>query len=154
MEWYVVGFPEKMGFQIQQARPTIFWKAMEAIENYENSSQSLRKSLKRSEKKDVKQYRKERSQRKYSESNDSSSSNESDSTTSTSKSLESDPGTGSKHRNQGRSHFQDRKGKGIAKVKVEMDDSKKIMKSIQESLEAIKVNLTENRKPRKIVPTN
>ena len=35
-----------------------------------------------------------------------------------------------------------------------MDNSKKIMKSIQESLGPIKINLTENRKPRKIVPTS
>jgi len=42
----------------------------------------------------------------------------------------------------------------IVKVKTEDSDSKKVMKSIQESLEAIKVNLVENRKPRRIVPTS
>ena len=40
------------------------------------------------------------------------------------------------------------------KVKTEEDESKKIMKNIQESLEAIKVNLAENQKPRKIVLTS
>ena len=42
----------------------------------------------------------------------------------------------------------------IIKVKTEEEKSRKMMKSIQESLEAIKVNLAENWKPRKIVPTN
>ena len=46
------------------------------------------------------------------------------------------------------------KGKEIRKVKVEDDNQKQIMKSIQESLEAIKVNLADNRKPRRIVPTS
>ena len=46
------------------------------------------------------------------------------------------------------------KGKGVVKVKVEKNDLKKMMKNFQESLEAIKVNLTENWKPKKIVPTS
>ena len=54
VEWYVAGFPEKMGFQIRQSRPTTLREAMEVAQNYENSSQSLRKALKRSERKDVK----------------------------------------------------------------------------------------------------
>ena len=45
IEWYVAGFPEKMGFQIRQALPTSLREAMEAAQNYENSAQSLRKSL-------------------------------------------------------------------------------------------------------------
>ena len=90
VEWYVAGFPEKMGFQIRQSRPATLREAMEAAQNYENSSQSLRKALKRSERKDVKQYRKDRSRKKYSDSDDSSSSSESDSGTSTSESSESD----------------------------------------------------------------
>ena len=54
----------------------------------------------------------------------------------------------------GKRSTRNRKGKEIRKVKVEDDDQKQIMKSIQESLEAIKVNLADNRKPRRIVPTN
>ena len=34
------------------------------------------------------------------------------------------------------------------------NDQKQVMKSIQETLEAIKVNLAESRKPRRIVPTS
>ena len=127
---------------------------MEAAQNYENSSQSLRKALKRSERRDVKQYQKKRSRKKYSDSSDSSSSSESDSATSTSESSESDQGSRSKNWNRSRSHVKDRKGKSVVKFKIEKDDSKKMMKNIQESLEAIKVNMMENRKPRKIVPTS
>ena len=127
---------------------------MEAAQNYENSSQSLRKALKRSGKRDVKQFRKEKGRKKYSDSDDSSSTSELDSRTSSSESSESDEEARSKHRNQSQSHIKDRRGKGVVKVKIEKDDSKKMMKSIQESLEAIKVNLTENWKPRKIVPTS
>ena len=143
-----------MGFHIQQARPATLQEAMEAVQNYENSSQSLRKALKRSEMRDVKQFRKEKSRKQYSDSDDTSSNSELDSSTSTSESLESDSGTVSKSRSRNRSHVKDRKGNGVVKVKIEKDDSKKMMKSIQESLEAIKVNLTENRKPRKIVVTS
>ena len=41
----------------------------------------------------------------------------------------------------------------FVKVKVEDDESKRFMKSVQESLEAIKVNLADNRKPRRVIPT-
>ena len=41
VEWYITGFPEKMGFEIQQTRPTTLQEAMEATQNYENSAQSL-----------------------------------------------------------------------------------------------------------------
>ena len=37
VEWYVAGVPEKIGFQIRQARPTSLREAMEAAQNYENS---------------------------------------------------------------------------------------------------------------------
>jgi hypothetical protein len=48
----------------------------------------------------------------------------------------------------------DRRGKGVVKVKVEKDDQKKMFKDLHETLEAIKVNLADNRKPRKTVPTS
>ena len=37
---------------------------------------------------------------------------------------------------------------------MEDDDQKQVMKNIQETLEAIKVNLADNQKPRRIVPTS
>ena len=42
----------------------------------------------------------------------------------------------------------------MVKVKEEEDDLKRITKSIQEALEVIKVNLADNRKPRRTVPTS
>ena len=39
-------------------------------------------------------------------------------------------------------------------MKIEDDDQKKVMKNIAKALKAIKVNLAENRKPRRIVPTS
>jgi hypothetical protein len=33
VEWYVAGFPEAMGFQIRQTRPTNLREAMEAAHN-------------------------------------------------------------------------------------------------------------------------
>ena len=143
-----------MGFQIWQARLATLREAMEAAQNYENSTQSLWKSLKRSERKGMKYYRKERRWRKHSKFDDSSASSESDTATSNSKSLESDPGTEMRNQNRGCSNFQDRKGKNIMKVETKEDKSRKMMKSIQESQEAIKVNLAENRKPKKIVSTS
>ena len=50
-----------------------------------------------------------------------------------------DPGTGTK---------KDKKGKGPVKVKLEDDDHKAFMKNIADALEAINVNLADNRKPR------
>ena len=40
------------------------------------------------------------------------------------------------------------------KVKLEDGDQKAFMKNIADALEAIKVNLADNRKPRRIVPTS
>jgi hypothetical protein len=141
-----------MGFQIRQTRPATLREAMETAQNYENSTQSLRKSVKRSERKKIKQYRKDRSRRKYSDSDDSSSSSESESGTSTSESSESDEGSSSKYRKQ--RHSNDRKDKGVVKVKLEKDEGKNFFKNLTETLEAIKVNMADNRKPRKIVPTS
>jgi hypothetical protein len=40
------------------------------------------------------------------------------------------------------------------KVKTEDPESRRMMKSIEESLEAIKVNLAKNQKPRRTIPTS
>ena len=102
----------------------------------------------------MKYYRKERRWRKHSKSVDSSANNEPDITTSNSENSESDPKTGARNWNRGCRSFQDRKNKNIAKVKTKEDESRKMIKCIQESLEAIKVNLAEYWKPRKIVLTS
>ena len=155
VEWYVAGFPEEMGFQIRQARPATLREAMETAQDYENSAQSLRKSIKRSEKmekgRSKKYERKGRHRRKFSDSETSSSGTESE--TSVSETESSDSGIDTALARRMRRSQKERTGKKIVKVKMEDDDSKKFMKSIQESLEAIKVNLADNRKPRRIVPT-
>ena len=46
------------------------------------------------------------------------------------------------------------KNKMITKVKEETEDFKKVTKLIQEALEVIKVNLADNRKPRRTVPVS
>ena len=150
VEWYVAGFPEEMGFQIRQARPTSLREAMEAAQNYENSAQSLRKSMKRSGKKAQKKKKERR--KKSSESEPSDSSTGSGSATSPSPSSDSDRETRARNRNRG--NEKGRRSTALVKVKVEEDESRKVMKSIQETLAAIQVNLAENRKSRKLVPTS
>ena len=150
VEWYVAGFPEKMGFQIRQARPTTLNEAMEAAQNYENSAQSLRKSLKSLEKREKsKSGKKDRRRKKHSDTSETSGSSSLTGGSSNTESSGSDSGPSS-----GKRSNQNRKGKEIRKVKIEDDEQKQFMKNIQESLEAIKVNLADNRKPRRVVPTS
>ena len=150
VEWYVAGFPEKMGFLIRQAWPTTLNEAMEAAQNYENSAQSLRKSLKGIEKREKsKSGKKDRRRKKHSDTSETSGSSSSTAGSSITESSGSDSGPSS-----GKRSNRNRKGKEIRKIKIEDDDLKRFMKYIQESLEAIKVNLADNRKPRRIVPTS
>ena len=151
VEWYVAGFPEKMGFQIRQSRPETLREAMEAAQNYENSAQSLRKSLQKAEEKGKGRRRR---RRKYSSSSESRSSGKSETTSSSSSSSEDDTPVSSKNRNRHSGNGKDRKGKELIKVKVEADDSVKMFKNIQDTLAAIQVNLAENRKPRRTIPTS
>lgn len=154
VEWYVAGFPEEMGFQIRQSRPTTLAEAMEAAQHYENSAQSIRKSVRGKGTKhrasSSKSGRKHRRRSKYSSSSSSSASSSSASS--------SDTETSSDDRNDTplrRSALKNAERSSHVKfkeVKVEKE-SKELMKSIEESLEAIKVNLAENRKPRRAIPT-
>jgi len=143
-----------MGFQIRQTRPATLREAIEAAQNYEDSAQSLRNASRRNDWKTKRHAKRGSHWRKYSDS--SSSSSESNPPVSESDSSESDSGiaSGSQHRhNHLHKSLREEKGKTVVKVKIEKDNSKKIMKNIQESLEAIKVNLAENRIPRRITPT-
>jgi hypothetical protein len=155
VEWYVVGFPEAMDFQIRQTRPANLREAMEAAHNYENSAQSLRKAVRRSEKKDKgkgkKEDRKDRRRRKFSDSDsdfENSDSDESNSASSGSEEERSPSPPRRTHRSKGA------REKAIVKVKTEDPEQRRMMKSIEETLEAIKVNLAENRKPRRTIPTS
>jgi hypothetical protein len=116
----VVGFPEAMGFQIRQTRPTNLRDAMEADHNYENSAQSLWKAVRRNEKKNEgngkKEDRKDRRRRKFSDSDsnsESSDSDESDSASSGSEEERSPSPPRRSHRSKGA------REKAIVKVKTE-----------------------------------
>jgi hypothetical protein len=126
---------------------------MEAAHNYENSAQSLRKAVRRSEKKDKgkgkKEDRKERRRRKFSDldsDSESSDSDESGSASSRSEEERSPSPPRWSHRSKG--------GREKAIVKTEDPKQRRMMKSIEDTLEAIKVNLAENRKPRRTIPTS
>jgi hypothetical protein len=155
VEWYVAGLPAAMGFLIRQAKPRTLKEAMDAATDYENSTQSLRKSMRRSKLKEKekgkKDDRKSKHRRKDSDSETSTDSSDSEDSGSSSSSSEVDRSP-SPQRRSGKT--KSLRGKAIVKVKTEDADSRKMMKSIQQSLEAIKVNLAENRKPRRIVPTS
>ena len=136
VEWYVAGFPEKMGFQIRQAIPTTLSEAMEATQNYENSAQSLRNSLKGLEKREkAKSGKMNWRRKKHLDTSETSGSSSLIAGSSITESFGSDLGPSSRKKSN-----RNRKGKEIRKVKIVDDDQKQFMKSIQESLEAIKVN--------------
>ena len=158
VEWFVAGFPEEMGFQIRQTRPATLGQAVEAAQNYENSAQSLRKSLKHTEKRG-KKIRQERERRKRhessSENSDSSSSN--NSASSSSGQSEEDSRGASRRRGTSSGAARPRRNRELIKVKVEDDDSRKVMKEmkeIRESIAELNVHLSENRKQRKMIPTS
>ena len=154
VEWYVAGLPESMAFLIRQTRPKTLQEAMDAASNYENSVQSLRKSLRRSERQE-----REKSRRSDRKSRHCRKVSNSDSSSETSGLEVSDPCSSSSDEERSalpprRSSGRRSRDKTVVKVKTEDADSKKVMKSIQESLEAIKINLADNRKPRRIVATS
>ena len=131
---------------------------MEAAQNYENNAQSLRKSLRGSEKQEKsktrRKDRKNRKRSKHSDSTNTSSSNSSSGVSSVTNSSDSDQGSSSRKHGSRNRNPKDTKGKEPVKVKLEDDDQKAFMKNIADALEAIKVNLANNRKPRWIFPTS
>jgi hypothetical protein len=111
--------------------------------------------VRRSEKKDKgkgkKEDRKDRRRWKFSDSDsdsESSDSDESDSASSGSEEERSPSPPRRIHRSKGA------REKAIVKVKTEDPEQRRMMKSIEDTLEAIKVNLAENRKPRRTIPTS
>src|SRR3954447_16517112 len=146
-----------MGFQIRQSRPTTLQEAMEAAQNYENSAQSLRKALRRDKHpatRSRKQIRKSRRRSRHSGSEDSSSG--SGSSSHSSGSGESEDQSPSPRKSSHTRKVRTEPERTRAKVKVEVpdkSDANQMMKDIHEALVAIKVNLAENRKPRRMLPT-
>ena len=161
----MAGFPEEMGFQIWQTRSATLQQAMEAALNYKNAAQnykksaeSLRKSLRGSEKREKsKNRRKDRKNQKRGKHSDSSSTSSSSSSSGVSfvtDSSDSDQGTSSGKRGSRYQNQKDKRSKEPVKIKLEDNDEKAVMKKIADALEAIKVNLADNWKPRHIVSTS
>ncbi|PTQ47521.1 hypothetical protein MARPO_0008s0262 [Marchantia polymorpha] len=147
VEWYVSGFPDRMGFQVRQARPQTLQEAMEAAQNYENSKQSLRQSGSHS-KKEV--YKGKKQIRRKREVSDSSSGSSTDSWSGDSEDSEEDH---SPRRASGSRGHHGERDRAAVILKEEVPDDKRMMKDIQSSLAAIKVQLAENHKNRRPVPT-
>ena len=154
IEWYMLGLPDDMEFQIRQSQPLTLHDAMEVAQNYENTILSLRRSQRKNEleekKKDKKKGRKKRSK---ADSENSNSSSESKSSSSDPESSDSEPDRS--RRNESRSRkSKDDSGKMVVKVKKESDsENKKVLKDLRESLDAIRVHLAEDKKTRKVTPT-
>ena len=146
VEWYVAGLPDRMGFQVRQTRPQTLMEAMEAAQNYENSKQAIRQTRKTG--KVEKRLLKGRRARDSSSGSDSSSSGESSSSTGSDSDSTSPP-----RRSTGGKGHRKEKERLTVRVKEEQPVDKKMMKEIQNSLAAIKVQLAENNKPRRTVPT-
>lgn len=153
VEWYVAGFPKDMGLYIRQSRPGNLREAMEAAQNYENSAQSLRKSLKRSDAKGGRSQKQKERDRKKKKMLDTDSSEQHSSTDTTSEGSEgSDTDTDSRSvKNQNTRASRSGGDKGSKRVKEEYEDA---LRSIKDSLEAIRVNLAGNPLPRKLIPTS
>lgn len=154
VEWFVAGLPEDMSFQIRQARPATLRDAIGAAQNYEDSVQSLRQSRKHTKNKSRKKCKEIR--RKKDRYRSSSSESFSSKSTTSDDNIESDTSTESSPPQKSTSHRTYRKGydRGTTKVKVEVPEDKLIMREIKDTLDAIKVNLAENRKPRRPIPTS
>ena len=111
--------------------------------------------MKREKSKSKRKDQKDRKRRKHSNSYDSTSSSSSlGGVCSVTNSSNKDRGTSFGKRSARNRNKKDKKGKESVKVKIEDDEQKAVMKNIVEALEAIKVNLAKNRKPRQIVPTS
>ena len=154
VEWYVAGFPEEMGFQIRQTRPTTLREAMEAAQNYENSKQSLRQALRRSKESSSKRSKVIRKSRRRDDSGSDTSGSEGSTTSESSDSESSDSRSPSPKKVSGSKGSRRDHDRIKTRVKVETPEgsSLKMMKDIQESLAAIKVNLAESRRPRRAIP--
>lgn len=157
VEWYMAGLPEEMGFQIRQTRPANLREAMESAQNYENSA-NLRKSVLKAEKRREKEEEATRRSRRRDQDSDKSESSSDGSTDG----RESDPASSSPERRSGSTTKtqrskdlkveREKNAKLLLKVKKEEDASRKTLKGIQDTLEAIRVNLAEDRKPRRAIP--
>lgn len=155
VEWYVAGLPDRMGFQVRQARPQTLQEAMESAQNYENSMQSLRQSRRHATDeswKRAKKIRRAREKAKSTSSDSSDSSTDRSSGTETSDSEDVEEYRHSRKASGSRGHRKER-DRVVVKVKEELPEKKQMMKDIQSSLAAIKVHLADNNKARRTLPS-
>lgn len=151
IEWYVSGFPKEMAFHVRQARPPTLQEAMEAAQNYENSMQSLHQTRRSSKATSSRRDRKSRSRRK--EETSDSSDPSSGSNTGSSSGHSSERGDCSPpRRNPGLKDTRRNRDRGTVKIKEEVPDEGRMIKEIQSSLAAIKVQLADSNKPRRAAP--
>lgn len=151
IEWYVSGFPREMAFHVRQARPPTLQEAMEAAQNYENSMQSLHQTRRSSKLGSSKRGKKHHSSRKESSSDSNDQSSGSDSGSSNSHSSSS--GERSPPRRTSRlKDVRRNRDRVTVKIKEEIPENGRMMKEIQSSLAAIKVQLADSNKPRRAIP--
>ncbi|BFI43558.1 hypothetical protein MPTK2_Ug00340 [Marchantia polymorpha subsp. ruderalis] len=146
VEWYVAGLPDQMAFQVRQARPQTLQEAMEAAQNYENSKQSIRQY--RRSGKSSRRYRKKHQNRNLSSDSSNSSSEESSETDGS----DSEDGR-STRKPAGSKGYRKEKERTIVKVKEEYPSEKRMIKDLVSSIEELKVQMVEEKKARKALPT-
>lgn len=146
VEWYVAGLPDRMGFQVRQTRPQTLPEAMEAAQNYENSKQSIRQYRKAG--KTSRRLRKVR--RNRDSSSESSGSSSEDSSETGSSSSEEDR---SRRKASGSKGYRKDKERTIVRVKEEYPSEKRMIKDLVNSIEELKVQMAEEKKARKALPT-
>ena len=143
-EWFIGGLPSAMGFAVRMAKPTSLTEAIEAAQDYEDSLHSMRKSRDKSAITNKKKKKKHK--------HDSSSSDDSSSSSSSDEGSSSDtPAKTRHHRNSAR--IDERTARRLKEVKEEAQESKEVLKNLQNTMEAIKVNLAANPIPRRTIPT-
>lgn len=143
-EWFVGGLPSAMGFAVRMAKPTTLAEAIEAAQDYEDSLHSMRKTRDKYDPTDKKKKKKHKHESSSSEDSSSSSSSDEESSSDI-------PARMSHRRDMLRGDG--RTARRLKEVKVEAQESKEVLKSLRDTMEAIKVNLAANPVPRKAIPT-
>ncbi|KAG0572918.1 hypothetical protein KC19_VG134200 [Ceratodon purpureus] len=146
VEWYVAGLPEWMGLQVRQTRLQTLPEAMEAAQNYENSKQSILQYRKAG--KTFRRLRKIR--RNRDSSSESSGSSSKDCLETGDSSSEEDR---SRQKASGSKGYRKEKERTIVRVKEESVSEKRMIKDLVNSIEELKVQMAEEKKARKALPS-
>ena len=144
------GLPEDMGFHILQTRPTTLREVMESAQNYENAGSALRTSVLKAEKRREKEFVAKRVARRKGKQLDSDSETEENTNSETYDSGSLSEPAKKLHRCKDLRAEREKSAKVLVKVKKEEEESK-ALKGLEEKLEAIRVLMAKDRKPRKVV---